>query len=169
MLCVAVAALALLRPAPQHLRRLGSTVASPAIAALPLAASADEAPWDTFIASSEARELGVFFAQTLISWGVPAVVLLFTILLASGPGPDGDGADSLSSNRPPRTAVDYRSVLLFALELLVAFASFVAAFHSSPSSCFGIAARPRDSSTSASNSCKRSNSSRGSRPRLIQV
>ena len=100
MLCVAVAALALLRPGPQHLRRLGTTVASPAIAALPLAASADEAPWDTFIASSEARELGVFFAQTLISWGVPAVVLLFTILLASGPGPDGDGADSL----PPALA-----------------------------------------------------------------
>lgn len=58
----------------------------------PLRAAAEEPSFsmNALLASDEMRQLGVFFAQTLITWGVPAVVFLFIALVAS-----------LKSDRPP--------------------------------------------------------------------
>jgi len=81
-----LAALATEAPPP----RLAATSLAAAAAATPLAALAQEAsPLDAFLASDDVRQLGIFFAQTVITWGVPATVLLFLGLIFAG------------ANRPP--------------------------------------------------------------------
>ncbi|KAL1510139.1 hypothetical protein AB1Y20_006471 [Prymnesium parvum] len=76
-----LAALATEAPPP----RLAATSLAAAAAATPLAALAQEAsPLDAFLASDDVRQLGIFFAQTVITWGVPATVLLFLGLIFAG-------------------------------------------------------------------------------------
>lgn len=59
------------------------------LASVPLPSFADSAV-DAFFQSEEVKQLGVFFAQTVISWGVPAAVVLIVVLTAGGRGGDPD-------------------------------------------------------------------------------
>ncbi|KAL3930675.1 MAG: hypothetical protein SGPRY_001437 [Prymnesium sp.] len=76
-------------PRPSHtpLARKSAALV-PALAALaPIAVGAVEPPFgvDTsFLASDEMKQLAVFLAQTLISWGVPGSLLILIIVLISG-------------------------------------------------------------------------------------
>ena len=48
----------------------------------------------TFFETDDGRQVIVFFAQTLISWGVPAAVALVFVLLAYKPSkPDAEDED----------------------------------------------------------------------------
>jgi len=54
---------------------------------------------DAVLQSEEVKQLGVFFVQTVISWGVPGAVVLFIISIAAG-GKGGEEEDDL----PPALA-----------------------------------------------------------------
>ena len=63
---------------------------------VPLVAAAEEPSFvDTLLASDEARSLALFLGQTIISWGVPGVVLVAVIIAASGP-PSVEGGEAVS-------------------------------------------------------------------------
>lgn len=89
-------------PRPSHTplaRR--SAALLPALAALtPIAVGAVEPPFgvDTsFLASDEMKQLAVFLAQTVISWGVPGSLLILIIVLISGSKGDPTEAAAAAS------------------------------------------------------------------------
>lgn len=72
------------------------TALAPAALMVPLVAAAEEPSFvDTLLASDEARSLALFLGQTIISWGVPGVVLVAVIIAASGP-PSVEGGEAVS-------------------------------------------------------------------------
>ena len=78
-------------PKPTELPPLSVLTASAAFMPLAAAAAEPSAPsLDAFLASDEAKQLGIFFAQTLISWGVPGAVLVLVLIVASGGPPPPD-------------------------------------------------------------------------------
>jgi hypothetical protein len=54
-----------------------------ALVSVPLPSFAASAV-ETFIQSNEVKQLGIYFVQTVISWGVPAAVVLFVVAAAGG-------------------------------------------------------------------------------------
>ena len=80
-----------LRSTVQSLPQLAALTAS-AFAPLAAVAAEPSSPVDAFFASEEAKQLAIFFAQTLISWGVPGAVLVVVLIFASGgpPPPEED-------------------------------------------------------------------------------
>eukprot|EP00967_Tisochrysis_lutea_P108155 scaffold167392_cov31-Tisochrysis_lutea.AAC.1 len=80
-----------LPPRPAVRAALPSLTGS-ALASLPLPSLADDG-FGALLQSDELRQLGVFFIQTVISWGVPAAVILFLVVATGGRGADPDEED----------------------------------------------------------------------------
>jgi len=76
------------------LRAVQGIAAAAVVLARPALAHADEGGF-LFLKSEEVRSLFVYFAQTLISWGVPALVLVLLIGVSFGGGKRGDDEDEL--------------------------------------------------------------------------
>ena len=82
---------------PQPLALLPALAAASALLP-PLPAFAED---PSFLDSPEVHQLGIYFAQTLISWGVPAAVLgVIAIKIASAAGGGGGGGDDEPSLPP---------------------------------------------------------------------
>jgi signal peptide peptidase SppA len=95
-------------PAPPSFLSRGAVAATAAAAAVaggPLPAFAEGGGLPlvgTFFETDDGRQVIIFFAQTLISWGVPAAVALVFVLLAYKPNkPDADDEDG---GLPPQLA-----------------------------------------------------------------
>ena len=74
-----------------------AAIAAAAVAGVPLPVFAEGGGLPlvgTFFETDDGRQVIVFFAQTLISWGVPAAVALVFVLLAYKPSkPDAEDED----------------------------------------------------------------------------
>ena len=80
-------------PQPEMRVRPWLTSLTVAAALSPMPVHAEElSGFGAFLATDEAKQLGVYFAQTLISWGVPGAVAL-ALVIASSSGSRDPGAD----------------------------------------------------------------------------